>query len=389
MEWRTIVLTVLAVSLCFAVIPIRVGPDVSTEDVKLFEDYVTRYNKSYKNEPEEYDKRFKRFQRSLRHIDTMNGLRSSRESAYFGLTKYSDMSENEFLTQTLVPDLPIRGERHLMASYHQCHHQRRSGNRVRRSIGVPAKFDWREKGVVSPVQSQGTCGACWAFSTVQVAESMFAIKNGTLYPLSVQEMIDCAKNSNFGCEGGDICSLLSWLVLTKAAILPASVYPLTRTTGTCRLDKTLTKGTSVRVKDFTCDNFVDAEDDLLATLATHGPVAAAVNALSWQNYLDGVMQDHCDGSFASLNHAVQIVGYDKTAAIPHYIVKNSWGTGFGDKGYMYIAIGSNLCGTINFALRNMLTRALIALIVFIRHVKHDPRGRQISTKIFLLLSFDR
>ncbi|XP_076641409.1 cathepsin O [Halictus rubicundus] len=347
MEWKTVVLAAVIVSLCFLGIPIRVGPDVSPKDVKLFEDYVTRYNKSYRDKPEEYETRFKRFQRSLRHIETMNGLRSSQESAYYGLTAYSDMSENEFLTQTLIPDLPIRGERHVKAPYHQCHRLRHSSNRVRRSAGLPAKFDWREKGVVTPVQSQGTCGACWAFSTVEVAESMFAIKNGTLYSLSVQQMIDCAKNSNFGCDGGDICSLLSWLVLTKAAILPASVYPLTRSTGMCQLQKTLTKGPSVRVKDFTCDNFVDAEGDLLATLATHGPVAAAVNALSWQNYLGGVIQYHCDGSFDSLNHAVQIVGYDKSAAIPHYIIKNSWGTNFGDKGYMYIAIGSNLCGIAN------------------------------------------
>lgn len=73
-------------------------------------------------------------------------------------------------------------------------------------------------------------------------------------------------------------------------------------------------------------------------------MAAAVNALSWQNYLGGVIQYHCDGSFNNLNHAVQITGYDKSAAIPHYIIKNSWGTNFGDKGYMYIGIGSNLCG---------------------------------------------
>ncbi|KZC04434.1 Cathepsin O [Dufourea novaeangliae] len=347
MEWRTVALTVLIVSLCFLAIPIRIGKDTSGEDVKLFKSYITEYNKSYRYDPEEYEERFKRFQRSLRHIEKMNGLRSSQESAYYGLTAYSDMTEDEFLTQTLVPDLSKRGGRHVNASYHQCHRQWQMTNRVTRSTGIPLKFDWRERGVVGPVRSQGTCGACWAFSTVEVAESMFTIKNGTFYSLSVQEMIDCARNSNFGCEGGDICSLLSWLLLTKARILLESTYPLTRKTGTCMLGKTLDNGPSMRIRDFTCDSFVDAEDELLETLATHGPVAAAVNALSWQNYLGGVIQYHCDGSFESLNHAVQIIGYDKSDKIPHYIIKNSWGTSFGDKGYMYIAIGSNLCGTIN------------------------------------------
>lgn len=91
-------------------------------------------------------------------------------------------------------------------------------------------------------------------------------------------------------------------------------------------------------------SFVGTEEELLETISRHGPVAAAVNALSWQNYLGGVIQYHCDGSFFSLNHAVQIVGYDYSAPIPHYIVRNSWGPLFGDRGYLYIGIGNNLCG---------------------------------------------
>lgn len=79
-------------------------------------------------------------------------------------------------------------------------------------------------------------------------------------------------------------------------------------------------------------------------MVNHGPVAAAVNALSWQNYLGGIIQFHCDSSFKMLNHAVQIVGYDNTGKIPYYIVRNSWGPLFGNDGYLYIAIGNNLCG---------------------------------------------
>ncbi|KOC67021.1 Cathepsin O [Habropoda laboriosa] len=290
MEWRTVALTVLVVSLCFLAIPIRVEPDTNNEDVKLFQNYVTRYNKSYKNNPTEYEEKFKRFQRSLRHIEKMNDLRSSQESAYYGVTQYSDMTENEFLAQALVPDLPVRGEKHVNAPYHRLHHSQKSTNRVKRSAGIPSRFDWRDKGVVTAVRSQGSCGACWAFSTVEVIETMYALKNGTL-----------------------------------------------------KMDQAF----GVRIKSFACDSFVDAEDELLTTVATHGPVAAAVNALSWQNYLGGVIQYNCDGAFESLNHAVQIVGYDQTADIPHYIIKNSWGTNFGDKGYMYIGIGSNLCGIAN------------------------------------------
>lgn len=96
-----------------------------------------------------------------------------------------------------------------------------------------------------------------------------------------------------------------------------------------------------------CDSFTDDEDSILYLLANHGPVAVAINAMLWQNYLGGVIQYHCDGAPSMLNHAVQIVGYDMTAEIPHYIVRNSWGKDFGDRGYLYIAIGSNVCGIAN------------------------------------------
>jgi len=80
------------------------------------------------------------------------------------------------------------------------------------------------------------------------------------------------------------------------------------------------------------------------TVASHGPVSVAVNALTWQFYTGGIIQFHCDGNPSNLNHVVQLVGYDRTASIPHYIARNSWGKSFGDNGYVYIAMGKNICG---------------------------------------------
>lgn len=92
---------------------------------------------------------------------------------------------------------------------------------------------------------------------------------------------------------------------------------------------------------------VGKEKRILHFLANHGPVVAAVNGLLWQNYLGGIIQFHCDGSTTSLNHAVQIVGYDLTDDIPYYIVRNSWGQKFGNKGYLKLQIGGNVCGVAN------------------------------------------
>ena len=116
----------------------------------------------------------------------MNLQRESNLSARYGLTKYSDMTEEEFLALHLTPDLPVRSERH-----HQClyHHNHASVRDKRATVAIPDKFDWRDKGVVTAVKTQGLCGACWAFSTVEVAETMFALSNNTLTKFSVQEVI--------------------------------------------------------------------------------------------------------------------------------------------------------------------------------------------------------
>ncbi|KAL1110157.1 hypothetical protein AAG570_008234 [Ranatra chinensis] len=167
---------------------------------------------------------------------------------------------------------------------------------------------------------------------------MAAAKYGQLQTFSVQQAIDCAGNGNMGCNGGDTCSLLAWLVDNNIKIALEKDYPLVLQTQTCKLSK-FDKGVKV-ASNFSCDR--GNENDLLTTLAHHGPVAVAVNALLWQFYLGGVIKYNCDQD--GINHAVQIVGYDTTATTPHYIVRNSWGTSFGEKGYLKIAIGDNVCG---------------------------------------------
>lgn len=131
---------------------------------------------------------FHYFQRSLRHIEKMNNLRDSEGSAIYGPTEFSDMSEEEFLSLTLRPDLSTRGQRHLNDTHHRDHRSHDDRNRLKRAAGIPPKFDWRTRGAVTPIRSQGTCGACWAYSSVECIESMVAIKNGTLKSYSVQQV---------------------------------------------------------------------------------------------------------------------------------------------------------------------------------------------------------
>lgn len=205
-------------------------------------------------------------------------------------------------------------------------------------------FFRRERNILTKIKNQKDCGACWAFSTLETIESMYALKYGNLQELSVQELIDCARFNNNGCEGGDICTLLYWLDQNSIAIRTDSQYPLKWRSESCGVTK---KMEGVKVSNFSCDEMFVDETELLEMLAKHGPVAVAVNALMWQNYLGGVIRYHCDSEPWLMNHAVQLVGYDLTAEIPHYIARNSWGTDYGDGGYLYLAIGGNTCGVAN------------------------------------------
>lgn len=91
-------------------------------------------------------------------------------------------------------------------------------------------------------------------------------------------------------------------------------------------------------------SFIDNEEKILEIVANYGPVTVAVNAAAWQHYISGIIESDCDADPDKLDHAVQIVGFDRSGPKAYYIVQNSWGPDFGENGYIRIAIGNNTCG---------------------------------------------
>jgi C1A family cysteine protease len=69
-------------------------------------------------------------------------------------------------------------------------------------VDIPNSVDWRKEGAVNSVQDQGNCASCWAFSTVAAMEGRDKIKNGKLWKLSEQQLVDCAEDGRIGCGGG-------------------------------------------------------------------------------------------------------------------------------------------------------------------------------------------
>lgn len=295
--------------------------------------YIKTYNIQLENNSHDFNRTLSHFKENLK-LQHMLNHQQPVQSAKYGVTKFSHLSPDEF-KDLYLSDISWHPS---LKSYNQS-----QGTPIHRllQMNVPKKIDWRNYlnfSIVSPVKNQKQCGGCWAFSTVETVESMYAKKMNVTPPtLSVQQVIDCSTN-NDACKGGDTCSALYWMVNTKTALVSDAQYPLTDTSDSCKVQPIGTFG--IQAKEYNCYNHTGIETSTISLLQK-GPVSAAVDATTWANYQGGIIQYHCG---TSVNHAIQIVGYDLTGVVPYYIVRNSWGTDFGHDGYLYVKIGDNVCG---------------------------------------------
>ncbi|OMJ76274.1 hypothetical protein SteCoe_24367 [Stentor coeruleus] len=203
---------------------------------------------------------------------------------------------------------------------------------------LPASVDWRTQGAVTPVSNEGnSCGACWAFTTAETVESAWYIAGHTLIPLSVQQLIDCS-NENFGCNGGYMDLAFEYII--SNGLTSAANYPYVGHDQKCNTASA--KNVVAKISAYQ-DVKPNSLNSLMAAVAQQ-PVSVAVNALTWSTYSGGVLSSNCDSS--SLNFAAVIVGYNTNANPKYWIVKNIWGTTWGNSGYIYIAMndGPGVCG---------------------------------------------
>ncbi|XP_014908492.1 cathepsin O [Poecilia latipinna] len=287
-----------------------------------FDSFRKKFHRLYEVNSEEFSRRQINFQNAaVRHL-YLNSFSGQTQSATYGINQFSDLSQIEF------KDVYLRAESSSAPGF--------VGST---RAGLPAKFDWRDKGVVAPVQNQLACGSCWAFSTVGAIQAVHAMGGSQLEQLSVQQVVDCSYK-NEGCSGGSPSHALAWLKQTRVKLVSHSDYPYKAKTGICHFFSPSHEGVTVR--NFSLHSFSGQEEAMMGQLVQFGPLAAIVDAVSWQDYLGGIIQHHCSSQWS--NHAVLVVGYDTTGQIPYWIVQNSWGTTWGDQGYVYVKIGSNICG---------------------------------------------
>lgn len=298
-----------------AVLGVTSAWNLQTQDY-TFEEYKAEFDKVY-TDPEEHADREGRFLAELAKIRQHN---AEDHSWKMGINKFSDMTDDEFkMHKGLKRDGNYDG-----ASPFDI--------KTKPVSELATDKDWRDASpsVVTPVKNQGGCGSCWAFSTVETLESAVAINTGKLLELSPQQIVSCAPNPNDcggtgGCEGS-----VQWLGFnyTEGGVVLDKDYPYKAQTGTCNQP---TKGLVAGNKGFVRlpQNNYSA---LMNAVSTVGPIAISVDA-SWRNYDSGVYTGSCG---TTIDHAVVLVGYGVDAGKEYYLVRNSWGATWGDKGYIKI-----------------------------------------------------
>jgi len=210
---------------------------------------------------------------------------------------------------------------------------------------LPDQVDWRDKGAVTPVKDQGQCGSCWTFSATGAIEGFYAINQGKLLSFSEQQIVDCDTEEDEGCNGG-----WHYLAIEYAGnngLELETDYPYTARDGKCKYDSSKAVKTNKGYAYVTANS----TDNLKAALANIGPVSVAIEADQsiFQFYSKGVISAGCG---ADLDHAVLTVGYTKVGILEAFIVKNSWGTSWGDKGYVMLSTiqqlnrGQGACGIL-------------------------------------------
>jgi len=322
---------------------------VSIEERELqgrFNGWMRQHARSY--DSDEFLERYNIWRENMAFVEEFN--RAGDKSFTVAMNQYGDLAPEEFSRLYKGHMLPKDEEEQM---------RKRLDEQVEEepaTVGatVPASWDWRTVGAVTAIENQGSCASCWAFAAAYALEGARKIANSTLVSLSKQQLVDCSgSGGNLGCYGGNVGLTYSWMRRNSAKLMSEANYPYTGVQAACRY----TSGSPavVGVKNYASVR-AGSESDLLANAAV-GPVTVAIDSSkrSFIYYSGGYYYDQtCSTSY--LDHAVTVVGWGTDATNGDYwLVKNSWGTTWGEAGYVKMARNkSNNCGIASLAVRPCL-----------------------------------
>ncbi|MBA0880388.1 hypothetical protein Goshw_011080 [Gossypium schwendimanii] len=283
-----------------------------------YKQWMVEHGRTYEMQEEE-TMRFQIFKNNLEFIENFNKM--GNQTYNLSTNEFADLTNEEFLTNFAGYVFSSKNVSHKIKRF-----------RYENLINVPDSIDWRKKGAVTEIKYQGSCGSCWAFSTVAAVEGVVKIKTGKLVSLSEQQLVDCARTERTrGCDGGWMDDGFEYIGRNQG-LAKESKYPYTGKDGKCsRRKETFRAAQITGYEDVPRDN-----EEALLKAASRQPVAVALDCSGYgfQFYSGGVYGGPCR---TRLNHAVTVVGYGTSEdGIKYWLVKNSWGKSWGESGYMRI-----------------------------------------------------
>lgn len=283
---------------------------------KEFTIFQERFEKQYSS-LEELESRFSIFRKNFIEIQYHNSIIG--QNFTMGVNQFTDLTPEEF-KEKYITGLPK-----VEVGSYGC----KSFANI--AASAPSSIDWRTKGAVTSVKDQGQCGSCWTFSATGAVEGAWAIAKGQLIDLSEQELVDCATGINYGshgCNGGQMEGAFKYIISNGQCSL--SSYPYKAVDGNCQKCSAVAHITS-------CSDVKPNDQLSLKAAVANQPVAIAIEADTryFQSYSSGILTSSSCGT--TLDHGVLIVGYGEENGIKYWLVKNSWSSSWGDKGYVKIA----------------------------------------------------
>jgi len=309
-----------------------------------FIEFQQKYGKVY-NDQDEFEIRFSIFQDNIHKAMDLQKLNPM---ATFGVTKFSDLSTREFASKYLMSNVNFKNN--YISPPSKNFDSSDEPDHPPSASCIPNKnsYDWSTCGCTTPIYNQGQCGSVWAFSTVETIESYYFLNGHPLTALSTEQIVDCdTAGEDEGCNGGDPQGAFLYVV-QAGGLEPLVDYPYTAGEGesgncTFELSKVVAKATSYKS--------IKGEKSLYQQLsiATGGPVGVCVDASTWQSYQSGILTNCGD----TIDFCAQLVGYhgypNSGPNGTYWIVRNDWGEDWGINGFIWIAIGQDLCGIGDYA----------------------------------------
>ena len=212
---------------------------------------------------------------------------------------------------------------------------------------LPSSFDWRKNGGTTPIKNQGACGSCWAFGTVAPLESQIQLQCDVTEDLSEQFLVSCNRDG-YSCSGGWWAhDYHDWKVSLdggEPGAVRESSFPYKASNLSCA--GPYSHPYKIAAWSYVGGYNVPSVEDIKTAIYEHGPVAAAVCVGGkFQSYTGGIFNynESCSGT---INHAIALVGWEDDLGPNngYWILRNSWGSGWGESGYMRIRYNTSMVG---------------------------------------------